>query len=46
MMKWDPAQYLHHGDERARPFFELVDRIGAERGRTVVDLSEASLWRH
>ena len=38
MMKWDPAQYLHHGDERARPFFELVDRIGAERPRTVVDL--------
>jgi trans-aconitate 2-methyltransferase len=38
MMRWDPAQYLHHGDERARPFFELVDRIGADRPRTVVDL--------
>ncbi len=37
-MKWDPAQYLHHGDERARPFFDLVDRIGADRPRLVVDL--------
>ena len=38
MMRWDPAQYLHHGDERARPFFELVDRVGADQPRTVVDL--------
>jgi trans-aconitate 2-methyltransferase len=37
-MRWDPAQYLHHGDERARPHFELVGRVGADRPRTVVDL--------
>jgi trans-aconitate 2-methyltransferase len=37
-MRWDPVQYLHHGDERARPFFELIDRVGADRPRTVVDL--------
>jgi len=37
-MRWDPAQYLHHGDERARPFFDLVDRIGADQPRTVIDL--------
>jgi len=38
MMKWDPSQYLHHGDERARPFFDLVGRIGADQPRRVVDL--------
>ena len=37
-MKWDPRQYLRHGDERGRPFFELTDRIGADRPRIVVDL--------
>lgn len=35
---WDPAQYLRFGDERSRPFFELVGRIGARRPRVVVDL--------
>jgi len=35
---WDPAQYLHFGGERSRPFFDLVGRIGAERPRLVVDL--------
>lgn len=35
---WDPAQYLRFGDERSRPFFDLVGRIGAERPRRVVDL--------
>jgi len=24
---WDPAQYLHFGGERSRPFFDLVGRI-------------------
>ena len=28
---WDPAQYLRFGDERSRPFFDLVDRWHAER---------------
>ena len=37
-MKWDPAQYLSRADERGRPFLELVDRIGADRPRRVVDL--------
>jgi trans-aconitate 2-methyltransferase len=35
---WDPAVYRRYGDERSRPFFELVGRIAAEAPRTVVDL--------
>ncbi|HET6560916.1 MAG TPA: trans-aconitate 2-methyltransferase [Marmoricola sp.] len=35
---WDPATYLEYGDERARPFVDLVARIGATAPRTVVDL--------
>jgi trans-aconitate 2-methyltransferase len=35
---WDPAQYLRFGDERARPFLDLVDRIGVTDVRRVVDL--------
>ncbi|MGQ5263747.1 trans-aconitate 2-methyltransferase [Micromonospora sp. ZYX-F-536] len=35
---WDPATYLRYGDERSRPFHDLVARIPAERPRTVVDL--------
>jgi len=35
---WDPAVYRRYGDERSRPFVELVARIGAESPRTVVDL--------
>jgi trans-aconitate 2-methyltransferase len=35
---WDPQQYLRFGDERSRPFYELVGRIGAEDPGTVVDL--------
>ena len=35
---WDAAQYLQYGDERARPFLDLVARIGAESPRYVADL--------
>ncbi len=35
---WDPGQYRRFADERARPFFDLVARIGAEAPRSVVDL--------
>jgi trans-aconitate 2-methyltransferase len=35
---WDPAQYRRYADERSRPFFELVGRVGAERPRRVADL--------
>jgi trans-aconitate 2-methyltransferase len=35
---WDPGQYRRFGDERARPFFELVGRIGADRPNLVADL--------
>jgi trans-aconitate 2-methyltransferase len=35
---WDPALYLRYGDERGRPFGDLVARIGAAKPRTVVDL--------
>jgi trans-aconitate 2-methyltransferase len=35
---WDPAQYGVYGDERARPFTELVGRLGPIEPRHVVDL--------
>jgi trans-aconitate 2-methyltransferase len=35
---WDPDQYLVFGDERARPFVDLVRRIDVESPRRVVDL--------
>ncbi|MEO3778649.1 trans-aconitate 2-methyltransferase [Micromonospora sp. B11E3] len=35
---WDPATYLRYGDERSRPFHDLVARIPVERPRAVVDL--------
>jgi trans-aconitate 2-methyltransferase len=35
---WDPGRYLRFAGERARPFAELVARIGAESPSTVVDL--------
>ncbi|SFQ01360.1 trans-aconitate 2-methyltransferase [Amycolatopsis arida] len=37
-MKWDPGKYLEFADLRARPFHELVARIGARSPRRVVDL--------
>jgi trans-aconitate 2-methyltransferase len=35
---WDPAQYLRFGEERSRPFFDLVARIGTDQPGLVVDL--------
>ena len=35
---WNPDVYLAFGDERARPFFDLLSRVGAESPRRVVDL--------
>ncbi|HEX6871115.1 MAG TPA: methyltransferase domain-containing protein, partial [Micromonosporaceae bacterium] len=35
---WDPGTYLRYGDERGRPFWELLGRVAAERPRVVVDL--------
>jgi trans-aconitate 2-methyltransferase len=35
---WDPDRYQEFSDERARPFTDLVSRIGAKSPRTVVDL--------
>ncbi len=36
--RWDPELYLHHADERSRPFLDLLARVGADRPRRVVDL--------
>ena len=36
--RWDPERYLTYADERGRPFVELVQRVGAESPRLVVDL--------
>jgi trans-aconitate 2-methyltransferase len=35
---WDPDRYLVYADERGRPFVDLLNRIGAEAPRHVVDL--------
>ncbi|MBO0863738.1 MAG: trans-aconitate 2-methyltransferase [Mycobacterium sp.] len=35
---WDPDVYLAFAEQRARPFYDLLSRIGAERPRRVVDL--------
>ncbi|MGY1739261.1 MULTISPECIES: trans-aconitate 2-methyltransferase [unclassified Blastococcus] len=35
---WDPGQYLRFGDERARPFGDLLARVAAADPRVVVDL--------
>lgn len=35
---WDPQRYLTFGDERARPFHDLMSVVGAQDPREVVDL--------
>jgi trans-aconitate 2-methyltransferase len=35
---WNPGQYLRFGDERARPFHDLVDRVPVTAAGLVVDL--------
>jgi trans-aconitate 2-methyltransferase len=35
---WDPQQYQRFGDERARPFFDLLARVDVPAARRVVDL--------
>jgi trans-aconitate 2-methyltransferase len=35
---WDPDVYLAFADQRTRPFYDLLARVGAQRPRRVVDL--------
>ena len=35
---WDVTQYLRYGDERARPFLDLIARVGADAPSQVADL--------
>ena len=35
---WDPSKYLAFADHRGRPFRDLVNRVGADKPRRVVDL--------
>jgi trans-aconitate 2-methyltransferase len=35
---WDPGQYLQFGDERGRPFRDLLARVNAQAPHYVVDL--------
>jgi len=35
---WDPEVYLTFADDRARPFYDLLSRVGAKQPRRVVDL--------
>jgi trans-aconitate 2-methyltransferase len=37
-VRWDPRQYARFGDQRARPFVDLLARVGAAAPRRVVDL--------
>lgn len=36
--RWDPDQYLRYGDERGRPFSDLIARVGHPHPKRVVDL--------
>jgi trans-aconitate 2-methyltransferase len=38
MPRWDPHHYLRFADQRSRPFFELLSRVGADDPRLVLDL--------
>ena len=35
---WDPGTYLRFGDERGRPFFDLLSRVQAVEPGLVIDL--------
>jgi trans-aconitate 2-methyltransferase len=35
---WDPGEYSRFGDERSRPFFDLLGRVSAESPAVVADL--------
>lgn len=37
-MRWSPTKYLDYADLRARPFHDLISRVGAQAPRRVVDL--------
>ena len=37
-VRWDPLQYVRYGDERSRPFVELLARVDATSPSYVVDL--------
>src|SRR5262245_1389587 len=37
-MSWDPAQYAKYGDERSRPFFDLLARVPDLQPSLIVDL--------
>jgi trans-aconitate 2-methyltransferase len=37
-MRWDPTQYGRYADQRSRPFFDLVARIGAASPDRVTDV--------
>jgi trans-aconitate 2-methyltransferase len=37
-VRWDPEQYLRFADERARPFDDLLTRVGGAEAGRVVDL--------
>src|SRR4051812_28723366 len=38
MSNWDPQQYQRFGDERSRPFFDLVNRVPDDDVHAVADL--------
>ena len=38
MATWDPSRYLQFSEERFRPFFDLMSRVGATAPASVVDL--------
>nr|WP_110207024.1 methyltransferase domain-containing protein [Nocardioides daejeonensis] len=38
MHTWDPRHYLGYADERGRPFFDLLARVGCEAPERIADL--------
>ena len=38
VVSWNPEQYSRFADDRGRPFFDLLARVGADAPRRVVDL--------
>jgi trans-aconitate 2-methyltransferase len=39
MAVWSPSTYLQFADERGRPFWDLLTRVGATSPHCVVDLA-------
>ena len=46
MFRWDPTQYLQFGDERGRPFGDLIARIDARSPKARARPRLRRRWLH